>query len=67
LTERTTTTLLGVDRDASSISYIAGWSHAELAVLTQTASNVLNAVNTIGAGPDLDDTDNVDSAQTTAA
>jgi antirestriction protein ArdC len=47
--------LLGVDVDASSISYVAGWSHADLAVLTAAATNVLRAVNTIAAGLGLDD------------
>ncbi len=50
--------LLGLDVDASSISYIAGWSHAEPAVLTAAATNVLNAVNTIAAALGLDAEDN---------
>jgi hypothetical protein len=44
-----------LDADASSISYIAGWSHADRTVLTQAATNVLHAVNTIRAGIGLDD------------
>ncbi len=46
--------LLGLDVDASSISYIAGWSHAEPAVLSAAATNVLRAVNTIAAALGLD-------------
>jgi hypothetical protein len=47
--------LLGLDVDASSISYVAGWSSADPAVLTAAAANVLCAVNTIAAGLGLDD------------
>jgi N-terminal domain of anti-restriction factor ArdC len=47
--------LLGLDLDASSVSYIAGWSHADPAVLSQTATNVLRAVNAIAAGLGFDD------------
>jgi hypothetical protein len=46
--------LLGLDVDASSISYVAGWSQSEASVLTDAASNVLRAVNTIAAGLGLD-------------
>jgi hypothetical protein len=46
--------LLGLDVDASSISYIAGWSRSDPTALTATASNVLHAVNTIAAGLGLD-------------
>jgi antirestriction protein ArdC len=49
--------LLDLDVDASSISYVAGWSHADPAVLTAAATNVLHAVNTIAAGLGLDDED----------
>ena len=49
--------LLGLDVDASSISYVAGWSHADPTVLTAAATNVLRAVNTIAAGLGLDDAD----------
>jgi antirestriction protein ArdC len=48
-------TLLGLDVDASSISYIAGWSRADPTVLTQAGANVLKAVNTIAAALGLDD------------
>jgi antirestriction protein ArdC len=47
--------LLDLDVDASSISYVAGWSHADPAVLTAAATNVLHAVNTIAAGLGLDE------------
>jgi hypothetical protein len=47
--------LLGLDLDASSISYIAGWSHAGPAVLSQTATNVLRAVSAIATGLGLDE------------
>jgi antirestriction protein ArdC len=47
--------LLGLDTDGSSISYIAGWSHTDPAVLTAAAANVLHAVNTIAAGLGLED------------
>jgi antirestriction protein ArdC len=47
--------LLDLDVDASSISYIAGWCNADPIVLTNAATNVLHAVNTIAAGLDLDD------------
>jgi Zn-dependent peptidase ImmA (M78 family) len=45
---------LGLDVDASSISYMAGWSRSDPTALTATASNVLHAVNTIAAGLGLD-------------
>jgi antirestriction protein ArdC len=47
--------LLGLDVDASSISYVAGWSRAEPSVLTEAAVGVLRAVNAIAAGLGLDD------------
>ncbi|SOD72874.1 antirestriction protein ArdC [Jatrophihabitans sp. GAS493] len=47
--------LLGIDVDASSISYIAGWSNAKPDVLTAAATNVLRAVNTIAAALGLDE------------
>jgi hypothetical protein len=47
--------LLDLHVDASSISYIAGWSKADRSVLTAAASNVLHAVNIIAAGLGLDD------------
>ena len=47
--------LLGVDVDASSISYVAGWSHADPTIFATAAGNVLRAVNTIAAGLGLDD------------
>jgi antirestriction protein ArdC len=56
--------LLGLDTDASSISYIAGWSRTDPAILAAAATNVLHAVNTIAAGLGLDD---VDSSESTAA
>jgi hypothetical protein len=48
--------LLDVDVDASSISYVAGWSK-DPTVLTAAATNVLRAANTIAAGLGLDDAD----------
>jgi len=56
--------LLGVDANASSISYVAGWSHADPTVLTAAASNVLHAVNTIAAGLGFDE--DVDEISETA-
>jgi hypothetical protein len=47
--------LLDLNVDASSISYVAGWSKADPSVLTAAASNMLHAVNTIAAGIGLDD------------
>jgi hypothetical protein len=47
--------LLDLDVDASSISYIAGWSKAEPTLLTNAATNVLHAVNTVAAGIGLDE------------
>jgi antirestriction protein ArdC len=49
--------LLCVDVDASSISYVAGWSKSDPTVLTNAATNVLYAVNTIAVGLGLDDAD----------
>jgi antirestriction protein ArdC len=49
--------LLGLDVDTSSISYVAGWSNSDPTVLTNTATSVLHAVNTIAAGLGLDDAD----------
>jgi hypothetical protein len=49
--------LLDLDVDASSISYVAGWSKADPTVLTAAATNVLRAANTIAAGLGLDDAD----------
>ena len=46
--------LLGLDVDASSISYVAGWSSADPAVLSAAAAHVLRAVNTIADGLGLD-------------
>lgn len=43
--------------DASSISYIAGWSKADPTVLTNAVTSVLHAVNSIAAGLGLDDAD----------
>jgi hypothetical protein len=54
--------LLGLDTDASSISYIAGWSHTDPAVIAAAATNVLRAVNTIGAGLGLDNQNDDDAA-----
>jgi hypothetical protein len=45
--------LLDLDVDASSISYIAGWSHADASMLTAAATNVPRAVNTVARRPDL--------------
>ena len=46
--------LLGMDVDASSVSYVAGWAKADRDVITQAATNVLRAVNTIAAALGLD-------------
>jgi antirestriction protein ArdC len=60
--------LLGLDVDASSISYVAGWSSAHPAALTEAATNVLRAVNTIAAGLGLDhDQDHEAGRRDTAA
>ena len=40
--------------DASSVSYVAGWARADRDVITQAATNVLRAVNTIAAALGLD-------------
>jgi hypothetical protein len=47
--------LLGIDVDASSITYVAGWAQSDPSVITEAATNVLRAVNTIAAGLGLDD------------
>jgi antirestriction protein ArdC len=52
--------LLGLDINASSISYVAGWSHSDPTVFTAAASNVLHAVNTIAEGLGLDNLDGAD-------
>jgi hypothetical protein len=51
--------LLGLDLDASSISYVAGWANSKPEVLQAAAQNVLKAVNTIAAGIGLDPTEEV--------
>ena len=60
--------LLGMDADASSVSYVAGWARADRDVITAAATNVLRAVNTIAAalGLDEDDTDEDDADTNTA-
>jgi hypothetical protein len=58
--------LLDLDVDASSISYVAGWSKADPTVLTAGATNVLRAVNTIAAGMGLDDADQAADVATVA-
>lgn len=45
--------LLGVDLDASSITYVASWSKADPAVLAAGAGNVLRAVNVAAAAAAL--------------
>ena len=47
--------LLGMDADASSVSYVAGWARADRDVITAAATNVLRAVNTIAAALGLDE------------
>jgi hypothetical protein len=47
--------LLGLDVDASWISYVAGWAQSDPSVITEAAVNVLSAVNMIAAGLGLDD------------
>jgi hypothetical protein len=59
--------LLGLNTDASSINYIAGWSLPEPAILTADTTNVLHAVNTIAAGIGLDDLDDESAGVSTAA
>jgi antirestriction protein ArdC len=59
--------LLGLDADASSISYVAGWSQSDPSVLTEAATNVLRAVNTIAAGLGLDDQDGETEEHVSAA
>lgn len=49
--------LLGMDSDASSVSYVAGWAKADRDVITTAATNVLRAVNTIAAALGLDEPD----------
>lgn len=49
--------LLGMDVDASSVSYITGWAKADREVITAAATNVLRAVNSIAAALGLDDTE----------
>jgi antirestriction protein ArdC len=58
--------LLGMDADASSVSYVAGWANADSEAITPAASNVLRAVNTITAalGLDDDDLDDAEGAET---
>ena len=46
--------LVGLEADASSIPYVAGWSKADSTVLAQAAINVLRAVNTVATGIGLD-------------
>ena len=61
--------LIGMDADASSVSYVAGWASADRDVITAAATNVLRAVNTIAAalGLDEDDTDEDDADTNTAS
>lgn len=59
--------LLGLDTDASSISYIAGWSHTDPTILAAPAANVVRAVNAIAAGLGLDDSDDGTTEESTAA
>ncbi len=54
---RVLATLLGLDVDASSITYVARWSQSDQSVLSGAATNLLHAVNTIAAGLGLDETD----------
>ena len=60
--------LLGMDADASSVSYVAGWAKADPEVIAAAATNVLRAVNTIAAalGMDADD-ENDDQADNETA
>ena len=58
--------LRGLNTDASSISYIAGWSATDPAVIA-AATNVLYAVNTIAAGLGLDNQDDDAAGERTAA
>lgn len=58
--------LLGLDVDASSISYVAGWSHSDPSVLAAAATNVLRAVNTIAAALGLDDEEDATGDSTDA-
>ena len=59
--------VLGMDADASSVSYIAGWARADRDVVTVAATNVLRAVNTIAAALGLNDDDTEEDAGTNAA
>lgn len=52
--------LLGMDADANSVSYVAGWANADRDVISTAATNVLRAVNTIAAALGLDDDDTND-------
>lgn len=47
--------LIGMDVDASSVSYVAGWTKADREVITAAATNVLRAVNVIAAVLGLDE------------
>jgi antirestriction protein ArdC len=58
--------LLGMDADASSVSYMAGWAKADRDVITTAATNVLRAVNTIAAALGLDADDQQDNDTDTA-
>jgi antirestriction protein ArdC len=49
--------LIGMDVDASSVSYVAGWAKADRDIITAAATNVLRAVNTIAAALGLDEAD----------
>lgn len=59
--------LLGVNADASSVSYVAGWAKADREVITAAATNVLRAVNTIAAALGLDDDEEHDDEGPAAA
>lgn len=54
--------LIGMDVDASSVSYVAGWAKADRDVITAAATNVLRAVNTIAAALGLDEAEQDDEA-----
>jgi antirestriction protein ArdC len=55
--------LIGMDVDASSVSYVAGWAKADREVITAAATNVLRAVNTIAAALGLDEDDQDEDSQ----
>ncbi len=55
--------LIGMDVDASSVSYVAGWAKADREVITAAATNVLRAVNTIAAALGLDEADQDEDGQ----